>query len=113
MRARAAARARLGLDPTLPLFFLRAGGAPKAVQLAVGSSVALVFIGLPLGWNRAVKAKWDAYHASRAAADAARGGASAADDKRARLDEELLAEILVNERRAARGAAAVDFSAAR
>jgi hypothetical protein len=100
-RARAALVAPLDASPRAR------GRAESLVQAAVLVSVTLLALGLPLAWNRAVAIKVDFARAEHAVTSAARA-ARAADAR-----EAMLAEVLVNERRAARGLAPYDFAAPR
>ena len=86
-----------------------------AAQLTVAFFVAAAAVGLPLAWNRAARLraaeKRESGAAREAAAAAAAAAADEAPDAATRLSERLAVELLVNERRAARGVPQVDYVA--
>ena len=86
-----------------------------AAQLTVAFFVAAAAVGLPLAWSRAARLraaeKRESGAAREAAAAAAAAAADEAPDAATRLSERLAVELLVNERRAARGEPQVDYVA--
>ncbi len=110
---RSRVRETLRLDPTLPPWWQRRGAPQSALQLAFAVSLFGIVVGLPLSWNATVAAKWEAYRASRASRDARDAAAASAVPFDTLAREALLAELIINERRAARGAAPIDWAARR
>jgi hypothetical protein len=110
---RARVRQSLSLDPSVPPWWQRRGAPQSALQLAFAASLFGIVVGLPLSWNATVAAKWEAYRASRDARDARDAAAASAVPFDTLAREALLAELIINERRAARGAAPIDWAARR
>jgi len=86
-----------------------------AAQLTVAFFIASAAVGLPLAWNRNVRLRAAERREGAAAAAAAEAAAAAAadeaPDEATRAAERFAVELLVNERRAARGLAGVDYPA--
>jgi hypothetical protein len=100
-------RSSLRLDTTTPPWWERRGAAATAQQLGFAVSLSLIVIGLPLSWNSAVSSKWASYKILRAERDA-RDANVIPFETLAR--EALLAEIIINERRIAKGREPIDWS---
>lgn len=94
--ARRAVRAALKLQD-LPPWWERRHAKQKAFQLAIAVNLSLVAIGLPLSWNTVVRQKSEELRAGDAAS------VSETTAALLRRNERYAVEILVNERRAARG----------
>lgn len=104
---RAKVRSAIHLDTTTPPWWQRRGATATAQQLGFAASLGLIVIGLPLSWNSAVSSKWSSYKLLRAERDA-RDANVIPFDTLAR--EALLAEIIINERRIAKGKLPIDWS---